>query len=71
EKELHLSRRALIRSAHGPARLARLLNEAASGRYQRFSSSWSSVIRDLVASASHQFPQVSQMNFHERVRLHG
>ena len=49
EKELHLSRRALIRSAHGPARLARLLREAASGRYQRFSSSWSSVIRDLVA----------------------
>ncbi len=51
EKELHLSRRALIRSVHGPVRLARLLNEAASGRYQRFSSSWASVIRDLVARA--------------------
>jgi len=51
EKELHLSRRALIRSAHGPARFARLLSEAASGRYQRFSFSWGSMIRDLVAPA--------------------
>jgi hypothetical protein len=70
-KELHLSRRALIRSAHGPARLARLLGEAASGRYQRFSFSWGSMIRDLVASSSPRLPQVSEMNFHERVRLHG
>ncbi|HTM41158.1 MAG TPA: glycosyltransferase family 2 protein [Terriglobales bacterium] len=51
EKELHLSRRALIRSAHGTARLARLLPEAASGRYQRFSSSWGSMIRDLISPA--------------------
>ena len=71
EKELHLSRRALIRSAHGPARLARLLNEAASGRYQRFSSSWSSVIRDLVASAHSPFQHASEVDFYERVRLHG
>jgi glycosyltransferase involved in cell wall biosynthesis len=71
EKELHLSRRALIRSAHGPARLARLLNEAASGRYQRFSSSWSSVMRDLVASAHRPFQHVSEIDFYERVRLHG
>ncbi|HEY6937178.1 MAG TPA: glycosyltransferase family 2 protein [Terriglobales bacterium] len=71
EKELHLSRRALIRSAHGPARLARLLNEAASGRYQRFSSSWSSVIRDLVASDQRPFQHVSEVDFYERVRLHG
>jgi len=47
EKEMHLSRRALIRSTHGAARLARLLSEAASGRYQRFSFSWGSVLRDL------------------------
>ncbi len=52
EKELHLAHRALIRSAHGGARLARLLNEAASGRYQRFSLSWSSMIRDLMAAAA-------------------
>ncbi|HJT00644.1 MAG TPA: glycosyltransferase family 2 protein [Terriglobales bacterium] len=71
EKELHLSRRALIRSAHGPVRLARLLSEVASGRYQRFSFSWGSVMRDLVASASHQLPQVSEMDFHERAQLHG
>jgi hypothetical protein len=71
EKELHLSRRALIRSARGSARLARLLSEAASGRYQRFSFSWCSVIRDLVAPASHRLPQVSEMDFHAEVRLHG
>ncbi len=52
EKELHLAQRALIRSAHGGARLARLLSEAASGRYQRFSFSWSSMIRDLMAAAA-------------------
>lgn len=51
EKQLHLSRRALIRSAHGRARIARLVSEAASGRYQRFSASWGSVIRDLTAAA--------------------
>lgn len=71
EKELHLSRRALIRSAHGLARLPRLLSEAASGRYQRFSFSWGSVMRDLVASASYPLPQAPEMNFQERVRLHG
>jgi hypothetical protein len=53
EKELHLSQRALIRSAHGGARIARLLSEAASGRYQRFSFSWSSMVRDLTATAAH------------------
>lgn len=59
EKELHFSRRALIRSAHGGTRIARLLNEAASGRYQRFSSSWGSVIRDLTASPSRRLERVS------------
>ena len=51
EKQLHLSRRALIRSARGRARIAQLVSEASSGRYQRFSFSWSSVIRDLTAAA--------------------
>lgn len=49
EKQLHLSRRALIRSARGRARIAQLVSEASSGRYQRFSFSWSSVIRDLTS----------------------
>ena len=71
EKELHLSRRALIRSARGLARLARLLNEAASGRYQRFSFSWGSVMRDLVASPTHRLEHVSLIELHRRVRLHG
>lgn len=52
EKELHLSRRALIRSARGGARIAPLIHEAASGRYQRFSFSWGSMIRDLTATAA-------------------
>ena len=52
EKELHLSRRALIRSARGGARIAPLIREAASGRYQRFSFSWGSMIRDLTATAA-------------------
>jgi glycosyltransferase involved in cell wall biosynthesis len=51
EKEVHLSHRALIRSAHGGTRITRLLSEAASGRYQRFSFSWSSMVRDLMAAA--------------------
>lgn len=53
EKELHLSQRARIRSAHGGARITRLLSEAFSGRYQRFSFSWSSMVRDLTATAAH------------------
>ncbi len=56
EKELHLSRRALIRSARGSARIAPLLREAASGRYQRFSFSWGSMIRDLMATTSNCDP---------------
>lgn len=59
EKELHLSRRALIRSARGSARIAPLLREAASGRYQRFSFSWGSMIRDLMATTSNSHPPVS------------
>lgn len=59
EKELHLSRRALIRSAHGPTRIVRLLSEAASGRYQRFSFSWGSMIRDLTAAPSRRLEHVS------------
>jgi glycosyltransferase involved in cell wall biosynthesis len=50
EKQLHLSRRALIRSARGGARITQLVSEASSGRYQRFSYSWGSIIRDLTAT---------------------
>jgi glycosyltransferase involved in cell wall biosynthesis len=52
EKQLHLSRRALIRSARGGDRIARLVSEASTGRYQRFSFSWGSMIRDLTAAVS-------------------
>jgi hypothetical protein len=48
EKELHLARRALIRSQHGRARIATLLSEALTGRYQRFSLSWGSMMSDLL-----------------------
>ncbi|HLK31621.1 MAG TPA: glycosyltransferase family 2 protein [Terriglobales bacterium] len=50
EKEVHLWSRAAIRSERGGARITRLLREAASGRYKKFSSSWSSVVRDLIAT---------------------
>jgi glycosyltransferase involved in cell wall biosynthesis len=46
QKGLHLSRRARIRSSTGVTRLARLLAEARTGRYQRFSG-WDSMLRDL------------------------
>lgn len=47
QKELHLSRRAGIRSASGLSRVLRVVQEAPSGRYQRFSRSWQSIVRDL------------------------
>lgn len=48
DKELHLSARALIRGSFGFARIRKLLTEAASGRYHRFSESWQSIARDAV-----------------------
>lgn len=47
EKDLHLSSRARIRSTTGMSKVMRVLAETASGRYQRFSDSWQSVIRDI------------------------
>ena len=47
EKELHLSKRAGFRSASRTVRIAGVFAEAWSGRYQRFSDSWYSVVRDL------------------------
>lgn len=47
EKETHLLRRARARTAAGLARVVNVLAELRTGRYRRFSNSWSSVIRDL------------------------
>ncbi len=47
DKELHLLRRAQIRSASGISRIASLVSEARSGRYGRYSDSWQSIVRDL------------------------
>jgi glycosyltransferase involved in cell wall biosynthesis len=47
EKELHLSKRSQTRSSSGVSRIAKVLAEAATGRYGRFSDSWYSVVRDL------------------------
>ncbi|MGA7410085.1 MAG: glycosyltransferase family 2 protein [Bryobacteraceae bacterium] len=47
DKEIHLARRAKVRSASGIKRVTGVLAEACTGRYHRFSNSWYSVIRDL------------------------
>lgn len=52
QKEIHLSRRAAIRSSSGSARVLKILGETATGRYRRFSGStpwdaWHSIARDL------------------------
>jgi glycosyltransferase involved in cell wall biosynthesis len=47
EKELHLSNRVKLRSAAGLTRIRGVLLEAITGRYQRFSNSWLSIVRDL------------------------
>jgi glycosyltransferase involved in cell wall biosynthesis len=47
QKEAHLSERAAIRSTSGLSRLFKVLAEASTGRYQRFSNSWHSIVRDL------------------------
>jgi glycosyltransferase involved in cell wall biosynthesis len=46
-KELHLTRRARIRSASSLARVFLVAQEASSGRYHRYSRSWQSIVRDL------------------------
>jgi glycosyltransferase involved in cell wall biosynthesis len=47
EKERHLLTRSRTRSTKGLSRVARVLAEATTGRYQRFSDSWYSIVRDL------------------------
>jgi glycosyltransferase involved in cell wall biosynthesis len=47
EKELHLVTRSSSRGSNGFRRIARVLAEATTGRYHRFSDSWYSIVRDL------------------------
>ena len=47
QKENHLENRASMRSAVGLSRVAQVLVEACTGRYQRYSDSWFSIARDL------------------------
>jgi glycosyltransferase involved in cell wall biosynthesis len=47
QKETHLLKRAALRSARGLSRAMGVLTEASTGRYQRFSNSWLSIVRDL------------------------
>jgi glycosyltransferase involved in cell wall biosynthesis len=47
QKELHLLKRANSRSSSGIPRVAKVLAEAVTGRYQRYSNSWYSIVRDL------------------------
>jgi glycosyltransferase involved in cell wall biosynthesis len=47
EKERHLLTRSQARHSTGPARVGRVLAEACTGRYRRFSNSWYSIVRDL------------------------
>ena len=47
EKEKHLLKRARIRSSSGISRITKVVGEAFSGRYQRYSNSWQSIVRDL------------------------
>lgn len=47
EKDSHLLSRAEARSSKGLSRVAGVLAEVCTGRYQRFSDSWYSIVRDL------------------------
>jgi glycosyltransferase involved in cell wall biosynthesis len=47
QKEVHLMKRAALRSSRTLPRLAGVLAEASTGRYQLFSNSWWSIGRDL------------------------
>lgn len=47
EKERHLVIRAETRRSTGLTRVRRVLREACTGRYRRFSNSWYSIVRDL------------------------
>jgi glycosyltransferase involved in cell wall biosynthesis len=47
EKELHLLTRSSTRGSNALLRIAKVLAEATTGRYHRFSDSWYSIVRDL------------------------
>lgn len=47
DKEKHMVTRSSARGSNGLARIGRVLAEASTGRYQRFSDSWYSIVRDL------------------------
>jgi len=47
EKITHSSRRAAVHSARGTTRIGMVLAEVLSGRYARFSNSWTSIVEDL------------------------
>jgi glycosyltransferase involved in cell wall biosynthesis len=49
QKEIHLQQRATARSSKGFSRIGRVLEEALSGRYRRFSDPYYSIVRDLIA----------------------
>jgi len=48
EQRIHLLNREKIRSARRVARISKVLVEAFTGRYQRYSESWRSIARDLL-----------------------
>jgi glycosyltransferase involved in cell wall biosynthesis len=43
----HFFRRAAVHSLHGTARIGKVVSEAATGRYGKFSNSWQSIVEDL------------------------
>src|SRR5579863_2253610 len=43
----HFFRRAAAHSLHGTARIGKVVSEAATGRYRKFSNSWQSIVEDL------------------------
>ena len=43
----HFLRRAAAHSLHGTARIGKVVSEAATGRYRKFSNSWQSIVEDL------------------------
>lgn len=47
EKIEHCSRRAAVHSTGGTARVGKIMSEVLTGRYERYSDSWRSVVRDL------------------------
>ncbi len=47
EKIVHCCKRAAVHSSRGPAKVSEVVSEVLTGRYERFSNSWVSVVEDL------------------------